>query len=282
VERFHELNRELLARAADRDGARERWQVGTPYRGVELPTLLVRRKGEARTAAPKQRAKVGRPLHLSQRVPVGVGLGGGAAFGVLGVAASAPPLLAGLALAPAGLAWAAVRLHTIKRRLPLVLPLNAAARAVADAYRDLGELSSEAAGSLTIEPRSSGFLRCELTRATPEEGKKFAVALDELVSLSDNPRYLVSRPLADPRRGPLGLLGRVLTRQPPFDERLHPVPQDLARNKERAEAFARAWRRAVGPGRLVFTQRTDEGRAARAEVASSDGGYETLVRDVWV
>ena len=102
------------------------------------------------------------------------------------------------------------------------------------------------------------------------------------MSVSDAPRYLVSRPLADPRRGALGLLGRVLTRRPPFDERLHPVPKDLARNKERAEAFAQAWSRHVGPGRLVFTQRSEEGREARAEAASADGGYETLVRDVWV
>ena len=43
VERFAALNAEQLARAADRDAARERWQIGTPYRGVELPTLLVRR-----------------------------------------------------------------------------------------------------------------------------------------------------------------------------------------------------------------------------------------------
>ena len=143
-------------------------------------------------------------------------------------------------------------------------------------------MSDNAAGSLTIEPRTAGYLRCELGQATPEEGKRFAAALDELVSISDNPRYLVSRPLADPRRGAIGLLGRVLTRQPPFEERLHPVPTDLARNKERAETFARAWRRFVGPGRLVFTQRSEEGREARAEAASADGGYETLVRDVWV
>ena len=94
--------------------------------------------------------------------------------------------------------------------------------------------------------------------------------------MSDAPRYLVSRPLADPGRGALGLLGRVLRRAPPFDERLHPVPADLGRKKERAEAFARAWRRHVGPSRLVFTQRSDEGREARAEAASADGGYETL------
>jgi hypothetical protein len=82
--------------------------------------------------------------------------------------------------------------------------------------------------------------------------------------------------------GGWALLGRVLRRRPPFGERLHPVPADLARNKERAEAFHRAWRRQVGPGRLVFTQRSEEGREARAEAAAEDGGYETLLRDVWV
>ena len=59
-------------------------------------------------------------------------------------------------------------------------------------------------------------------------------------------------------------------------------PADLGRRKERAEAFARAWAAHLGPARLVFTQRTDEGRRARAEAAAEDGGYETLVRDIWV
>ena len=166
--------------------------------------------------------------------------------------------------------------------MPLVLPLDAAARAVAEAYERLGELSPETAASLRIEPRAAGYLRCELAAATPAEARRFAAGLDELVSVSDAPRYVVSRPLAHPGRGALALLGRVLTRRPPFDERLHPVPADLARHKERAEAFARAWRRHVGPGRLVFTQRSEEGREARAEAASTDGGYETMLRDVWV
>jgi hypothetical protein len=38
----------------------------------------------------------------------------------------------------------------------------------------------------------------------------------------------------------------------------------------------------MGPTQLVFTQRTDEGRRARAEAAAEDGGYETVVRDIWV
>src|SRR3954452_87566 len=277
VERLPELNRALLERAADRASARERWQIGTPYRGVELPTLLVRGRRGTEVA----QVKPGRPPALSQRVPLAGGIGGGVVLGAAGLLAGVPALLAGLVLAPLGLGAAAWRLRAAKKRLPLVLPLDAAARSVIDAYKELGELRPEAA-NLTIEPRASGYLRCELPRATPEEGRKFATALDELVSVSDNPRYLVSRPLADPRRGALGLLGRVLTRKPPFEERLHPVPADLARNKERAEAFAGAWRRHVGPGRLVFTQRSEEGHEARAEAASAEGGYETLVRDVWV
>ena len=246
VDRFRALNAAQLERATDRAAARERWQVGTPYRGVELPTLLVR---PSRPGAPPPVLNgSARSIQLSQRVPIAGGLGGAAAFAVLGVASGAPVELAGLALAPIGLGWAAFRLRGVKKRLPLILPLDAAARAVADAYRELGELTPEAAGSLRIEPRASGYLRVELTKATPAEGKKFAAALDELMGVSDAPRYLVSRPLADPSRGALGLLGRVLTRRPPFDERLHPVPKDLARNKERAEAFARAWGRHVGPG----------------------------------
>jgi hypothetical protein len=120
-----------------------------------------------------------------------------------------------------------------------------------------------------------------LTEATPEESARFADALDELAGVSDAPRYLVARPLPDPDAGAATLLGRVLVRRPPFPLRHHPVPADLARRKDRAEAFARAWRRHLGPSGLVFTQRSDEGRRARAEAAADDGGYETLVRDIW-
>jgi hypothetical protein len=190
--------------------------------------------------------------------------------------------LAGLVLVAAGLAWAALRLRRAEARLPLVLPLDRSARAVVDAYRALGELSDAAADSLLIEPRTSGYLRCVLTEATPEESRRFAAALDELAGVSDAPRYLVTRPLPDPGAGALTLLGRVLRRRPPFPVRHHPVPADLARKKERAEAFAHAWCRQYGPAELVFTQRSEEGRRARAEAAAEDGGYETLVRDVWV
>jgi superfamily II DNA or RNA helicase len=291
--RLNELNRAMLARASAVDEARERWRIGEPYRGADLRTLVARplrgsdppwgRRGrESAGDSGETRASGSDPPRVSQRVPVGVAVGaavvGVAAFAATGVVA----LLALLAVVPLALGWAAYRLGRARARLPVVLPLDRAARAVADAYRELGEMSDGAAGSLEIEPRASGYLRCVLTDATPDESARFATALDELVAVSDAPRYLVARPLPDPDASAAALLGRVLARRPPFPSRHHPVPADLGRNKERAEAFARAWSRHLGPTTLVFTQRTDEGRRARAEAAAQDGGYETLVRDIWV
>ena len=283
VERLPELNRAMLARAAAAAEARERWRIGEPYRGADLRTLVARhvdhRTGVRPLVSPDNKGSD--PPRVSQRVPLAVAAAG-AVVGIAGYFAVGVIALAALALLPAGLAVAGLRLARAQRRLPLVLPLEGAARAVIDAYRELGEMSDAAAGSLTIEPRASGYLRCVLTAATPEESVRFADALDELASVAEAPRYLVSRPLADPNAGALTLLVRVLTRTPPFPGRVHPVPRDLGRNKERAAAFERAWARHVGGGGLVFTQRSDEGRRARAEAAAHDGGYETLLRDIWV
>jgi superfamily II DNA or RNA helicase len=290
---LNELNRAMLARAAATHDARERWRIGEPYRGADLRTLVVRpvrgsdpltRDGGAGFGpdAAETRVRGSDPPRVSQRVPVGVAAGA-AALGLAGFAATGvAAVLALLAVVPIALGWAALRLGRAQSRLPAVLPLERAARSVVDAYRELGEMSDAAAGSLEIEPRASGYLRCVLTEATPEESARFAGAVDELVSVADAPRYLVARPLPDPGASPAALLGRVLARRPPFPSRHHPVPSDLGRNKERAEAFARAWSRHFGHTNLVFTQRTDEGRRARAEAAAEDGGYETFVRDIWV
>jgi hypothetical protein len=60
------------------------------------------------------------------------------------------------------------------------------------------------------------------------------------------------------------------------------VPDDLGSHKARAETFHRAWTRWLGPSELLFTQRSEEGRATRAEAASQDADYDTQLRDVWV
>ena len=279
---FAAVNRAMVARAAARAEARERWRLGEPYVGADLRTLVVRpRDGTAggHSDATAERGAGAPPI--SQRTPLALAAAG-LLVALVATLLAGPVGLGGLSVALACLGWAALRLRRAQRRLPLVLPLDGAARAVADAYRALGELSDEAAASLVVEPRTSGYLRVALTRATPEESERFATALDELASVADAPRYLVGRPLPDPSAGAGALLGRVLLRRPPFPVRHHPVPADLGRRKERAEAFARAWANHLGPTRLVFTQRTDEGRRARAAAAAEDGGYETVVRDIWV
>jgi hypothetical protein len=293
------INAATIARAAARDETRARWRVGAPYRGEELRTLLLRRSASSPAAAPSPRHGAGAPppaaapspRHgagapppaatpssrrgagappVSQRLPIGAGVGGAASFAAAALAAGAPALLAGVALAPAGLACAAWRLRAARERLPVVLPLDRAARAVADAYRELGEVSAEAAASVELAPRAAGWVRCALPAATPEESERVVTALGELLG-DGNSRSFVTRPVAQPGVSTAALLGRVLRRREPFGADLHPVPSDLARDPDRTAAFLHAWSRAVGPGRLV------DGHESRRA-----GEWEAVVSDVWV
>jgi hypothetical protein len=187
--RFAALNGETLARAADHAGARERWQLGTPYRGLELPTLLVRSLGAD------------------------------------------------------------------------ALPAEPAARAVAGAYAELGELGEAV---VTVEAHGDGWVRCLLPGASRAEAERWVAALTELLGgAAAVSAFQVTRPVG-------GRLARALRRG---DEgRRYAVPADLDRSPERAEAFARAWRRAFGGGRLVEA----------ADVPAEPGGHDTAVRPVWV
>jgi hypothetical protein len=92
----------------------------------------------------------------------------------------------------------------------------------------------------------------------------------------------VSRLVAPPDRGGFALFLRAVTFREPFDERWSAVPTELGRKKEAAEAYHRAWQRWLGPSRLLFTQRSEEGKEARAEAASQASDYDTQLRDVWV
>ena len=75
---------------------------------------------------------------------------------------------------------------------------------------------------------------------------------------------------------------RMLAGRRPFPLRWEAVPGDLGRRKDRAEAFARAWRRWLGPSELLFTHRTEAGRDALALAGSQPVDYETSPRRVWV
>jgi hypothetical protein len=176
--------------------------------------------------------------------------------------------------------WARARLRRTRALLTDAAPLDLAAHAVCDAYAQLGELSGEAAASLAVEPRASGYLRCSLGNATPAESARFAGGLHELLGPVAAPRYLVSR-LVLGDQGELELTARAMVGRPVAAVRWHAVPQDLARLKSRAEVFHAAWRRWLGPSELVFTQRSDQGRRALAAAAAQGDAFELLLRDVW-
>jgi hypothetical protein len=113
------------------------------------------------------------------------------------------------------------------------------------------------------------------------ETARFTLALDELLSPPAAPRYLVSRLLPGPA-GPGRPLLRLLAGRRPFPLRWEAVPSDLGWRKDRAEAFARAWRRWLGPSELLFTHRSEAGREAIALAGSQPVDYETSARRVWV
>jgi hypothetical protein len=60
------------------------------------------------------------------------------------------------------------------------------------------------------------------------------------------------------------------------------VPDDFGRNRHRAEAYAVAWRRWLGPAGLQFTQQTAAGQEAAAAAGAQAAYYQTGTRRIWV
>ena len=61
----------------------------------------------------------------------------------------------------------------------------------------------------------------------------------------------------------------------------HPVPADLARRKDRAEAFRAAWQRWMGAGELVYCHGADGRGKDLAAQASRVRALETQRRRIW-
>jgi superfamily II DNA or RNA helicase len=275
---FDEIDREMAHRAREHEQARERWAIGEPYLAQEQETLVVRPRHRVARAQERESPPA---YPVSQRVPYALAGAAAAASPALALAAHEPLALSVLMAIPAAFSWAYVRLGRTRRELQSTLPLDLAAYAIRDAYVEVGELSERSADSLAIEPRASGYLRVRLKDATPEESARFAAALDEVVDPSGFPRYLVSRLV--PGRGRSGTaFVRSLTGRPPFEHRWASVPSDLGRRKDRAEVFARAWRRWLGPAELVFTQRTEEGRDTLAAAGAQSSDYVAGPRRIWL
>jgi superfamily II DNA or RNA helicase len=276
---FDEINRAMIRRAAGHEEARDRWGIGQIYSGAEQETLVIkaRKASQVRPAADRP------PTYpVGQRGPLTVAVLAAALTVLIAVVSGSPVALVGLVIVAEALAWAGLRLAQVQRTLSGAVPLELVAQAICTAYAELGELTEQAAQSLAIEPRASGYLRCYLRSATTQESERFSRSLDQALSPAGFPRYLVSRLVPDPTRGSLALLIRLISRKPPFESRWVPVPDDFGRTKQRAEAYARAWQRWLGPSELQFTQRSDAGRAAVAGAQAQSADYQVSSRRIWV
>ena len=137
--------------------------------------------------------------------------------------------------------------------------------AAADMDYGLHVLSDAVRESLTLAPRPDGWLRVGLPAADSEETAKVMRALADLLEEAPAPRYLISREASDkPTR-----TARVRTVW-------YPVPTDLARRRDRADAFQAAWTRWCGPSELVYLHNAPE---ATRELATTS--WETSARRVW-
>lgn len=265
------VNAAMVLRAEDRHGIAARWRVGEPYSDtlVHEVRVLPRRTrpgtsahGEAGPGA----AVVARPTGLTprddrpspwapHRGPVVAALV--ALVGLLAVVPLAPAILGSLAVGVLGqAAVAAARGRLLLEDASRPPTLVQAAHAVADALRAAG-LSPLGATAVIVCVDEEGEYRCSLDGVPPEVSRRFATALDEVVSPMAAPRYVLPRYVVpSPATGPRGHLDGLraaagLVR--PTGEVWHSVPSVLGARAPDAQVFADAWDRWVGGGPAVYT-----------------------------
>ncbi len=278
---FDGFTRLMLAQIPQREATYAAWQIGEAYSNFSYRLTQIRpRDLRIRTVYTLQETTAA--LLHELRVVIGGALstGGLAMWYVLTAAQGPLALLLGSAALTAGLvtagvlAWKARAITRLLRRLLREQPVDAIlldmARALLVALAQAGLVSRKLQPDyVRVVKQPDNSYTVELDYASPEDGALFAEALAEMLAPVLDQRYLIQR---TDRRLPhiltTGLWGMLrLLARPTWEDTLHPVPKALAVKRERAEALARAWRRYVGGGRLIYT-RSPEGRqilyAARA------------------
>ena len=271
------LNRRMLERAKQRAKAYERWKVGDPYQNVEIrATKLDVRDLKFRTAH-TMRDTVKAMLRALLATIGSIATATALYTGPLGNAhpalvVAAVGVMVGLFLLTSRQVRQFWRMAFVE--LPLDSFLSDIGKALLAAMRDAGLL----AGNLSIDnvrvtQDEVGFYDVWIDYASPDDADAFARALDDLLAPVTDQRYLISRDEADMDLGFYGLWYRVMTKvvRPLGRSRRgwHPVPTELARNKEKAEQFAEHWREYVGGGELLYT-RTPEGRRTMLELRAQN------------
>lgn len=261
----HAITARALQRVAERAQARSWWRIGEPYEGVDVATIRVRSRQPLGVAAPRIPASALTPPVPGQFSPVRLARGAVAAVSVVGastataVASANLGMLAGAgtagAIVAAGVGLVATAAAAESRRLDHAPnALEQLAAVVADAlYAAGGAQRGSAALRLASDPE--GWIRCQLDGVPTEQSLRFTAALDELLAPLAEPRYLIGRKILTPPARPVArrlfAVRAVVGLSLPGTVAWHAVPRWFARNKDRRQHLAQAWRKHIGPPRQL-------------------------------
>ncbi|OSC40078.1 DEAD/DEAH box helicase family protein [Mycobacterium decipiens] len=265
VAEAHAITARALQRAAERARARAWWRIGEPYEGIDVATIRVRSRHSLGVAAPRIPASAltpsvpGRlsPLHLARGALTSLSLvsaGAGTAFAATGLGPLAGAATAGgIVAASAGLLATAAAAES-RRLAKAPNALEQLAAVVADALYDAGG-AQRGADALRLTSDPDGWIRCELADVPTEQSQRFTGALDELLAPLAEPRYLIGRKILTPPAARIArgvFAARAVVGLPlPGAIAWHAVPRWFARNKDRRQRLARAWRQHIGPPRQL-------------------------------
>jgi superfamily II DNA or RNA helicase len=286
-------------------GQRELWRIGTPYRGVELPAVLVRDAGTAlvpaREAGPAASAPPV-PAHREvgpaaarrawaaavDRARRGAGAAGGGGVLLAGAAAALAPAWA--AVGPLGAA-AGAGVWLVRRGAaqdgpahPRARGLDAVVGCLLDAAVTSGTVDAAAAHA-ELDTREDGSVRVLFPLATPEVADVLTRSLQQALADPLGQDWWVSRPWPHASRGAAAreLLGIGAERPRCWQA----VPEHFARAAPRRAAYLEAHRRWFGTGELADMRDGADGAGVGggAGVGEDDaverGGRTVRRRTVW-
>jgi superfamily II DNA or RNA helicase len=281
VEDIEIVNRAMILRVSSLEDSRKSWRLGESYRGETVRSLVIRKKAVRREEPVSSIALRATPPEYSQGKPAYYGNAPLLASLVPAGMLMQPWILAAGAVITAGATTAmAINNRNVWQEYEDHLPLDLVANAIADALQELDSISFRARLSLSLAPRSDGYLRCYLAYGSPAENEIFTQALEEILDPGSNPpRYLISRRVID-RRGRWAHAKALVTGDIEFKEHWYIVPRDLARNKKRAMIFHRAWTKWLGESGLSFV-RDPVGQMAMAEALAQTEDWESRPRSIW-
>ncbi len=240
-EQMEEVNRIMLNRATDREGLRLRWQQSLQeIRGeMEVEQQESVPKEEVQTSYVFFHALGWLTLCILTAVLSKViqNLFWTASLGTLSTAGKMLTIV--ILLAAIGIARNGYRMFqfsTPQRRMKKI------GQAAADALAELGELEDPKHCRVEVDSAQGLLIAVSLKGGTMRDKTTFALCMEELWGVIDNPRYLLVR-------------GKNAGRAKEF----YAVPEIFGRQKERALVFEKHIRKALGRFQVIYT-RTAQGR----------------------